>query len=370
MRSAFRTLMLLVLIVALASCGSSSSSTTAKSFAPRFVVLVDGETGSVDRSFPDIDRSGPSSAAADGEGGWYIGGDFNLVGNVKRPGLARLRSDGRLDLEFTPRLPRNTLVTALFLHQDTLYVGGHFGVIAFDGRTGKALWRIPIGGERVSEFAFTDGVLYVNGAFDRIGGVARPGVAALDPRTGRPTPWRVHLSWYKGLPVGVSSFAVGDGTLYISGLFNRVNGVKRELGMAAVSTRTARLTAWKPQRGYLPDDTFETLVSHGQVLVGGKNGFAVLDARTGRNLTWRGGLEGDVIAFAISGNVVYLGGDPSNGFARAGGKPANNLAAVRLPGGEFTSWRPDVARCTDVWVMAASGDKVLVGGVFAASVGC
>jgi hypothetical protein len=259
-------------------------------------------------------------------------------------------------------------VGTLILQGRTLYAGGDFGVAAFETVSGRQLWWVSTDNGQVGDLALVNGVLYVAGAFERIKGVARDGVAALDPLTGKPTNWQVRLSWKPGLPVGVDALGAGNGAIYLGGVFTHVFGVKR-VRLAAVSPRNGRPIRWAPQPGSQPDDIYAILVTHGQVLVGG-NGFAVYNARTGRSVPWRNRLLGAVLAFAFSGDTVYLGGDPDNGFDRAGGKPVNNLAAVSLPGGEFTSWRPNVARCTDVFTMAASGGKVLVAGVFSESPDC
>jgi hypothetical protein len=100
-------------------------------------------------------------------------------------------------------------------------------------------------------------------------------------------------------------------------------------------------------------------VTHGQVLLGGKNGFAVWDARTGRSVPWRKRLNGVATTFAVSGGTVYLGANPvPGGFTEAGGKPARDLASVILPTGRFTNWRPKVDTYVDA--IAVSGGTVLV----------
>ena len=362
------------LLVVLPACASSSS-TLSNSASARYrtLALVDANTGAVDRGFPDANCA-PYSAIADGGGGWYIGGCFSRVGKVLRPGLAHLRSDGNVDTAFAPTLGRKHVVQILVRRDRVVYAGGDFGVIALDAKTGKRLWSSAIGGERVNGLAFEKGILYVSGSFERIGGVASNGLAALDSRNGEPTEWRVAVTelapgWKKPEPAfGFGPIAVGGGAVFITGLFSSVYGVDRPLGIAAISPRTGRPTAWSPNHGNEPDDAYSILATHGQVLVGGKFGFAVYDAHTGRDLRWRNHLSGSsavATEFAVSGDTVYLGaGTGYAGFNRAGGKRVNNLAAVRLPEGTFLNWRPILGRCVDVSAIAVSGSKVLVGGVF------
>jgi len=155
--------------------------------------------------------------------------------------------------------------------------------------------------------------------------------------------------------------SIANGVLYIAGVFEQIGGVKR-VAMAAVSTKTSHVTPWTPQPGFEPDDVSAILAIHGQVLVGGKNGFAVYDARTGRNLPWRKRLNGVATAFAASGNIVYLGANLDGGFDRVDGKHVRNLAAVVLPAGRFTNWRPQISPTPIVTAIAVSGGKVLMAG--------
>jgi outer membrane protein assembly factor BamB len=366
-------LALSMFVVALLACDSnfstsSTNSTRVKSVSPRALVLIDAKTGEIDRNFHDTNLSADVvSAVSDGEGGWYIGGGFTRVGGETRRGIAHLRSDSSLEPAFVPELIKGDGADALLLRGNVLYAGGHQnGVVALDARSGKLLWRTSTSGDPVLGIAYRSGILYVNGNFSRIGGVARAGIAALNPANGKTTPWQVHLSGSGDGRVTIGVMAVANGAVYLGGYFARVDGVKRELGLAAVSPRTGRPTAWAPRARGTSLDSFDSiLVTHGQVLVGSVvYGFAAFSARTGYALPWSKRLAGGVSSFALTGDTVYLGGVPHPGFNRVGGKPANNLASVVLPEGRFTDWRPNVDRCTIVRAMAVSGRKLLVAGYF------
>ena len=106
-----------------------------------------------------------------------------------------------------------------------------------------------------------------------------------------------------------------------------------------------------------------------EVLAGGHDGFIAVDARTGRPFAWRSRLRGDATLFAVSGKTVYLGGSVGGDFTAAGGHSANNLAAVRLPAGAFTSWRPRITHEMNVFTLAVSGHMVLAGGSFTRTLG-
>lgn len=364
---------LFVLVV----CGCSSSSKRASSPripASRQVLLLDAKTGAVDIDFPDI-PGGLSAAISDGRGGWYVGGDFGKVGGVSHPKLehlAHLRSDGRLDKSFTPAIASPSKIAL----QGAVLAEVDFNCVkAFDSATGKPLWKVNA--YEAEDLAFGAGVLYISGAFEHIDGEARSGIAALDLRTGRPTPWKLSVTGtYHGRPdpgFGVDQLAAGNGVLYLGGEFDHVGGVPRPLGFAAVSQKTGRLVDWAPREYGNCDNARSMLVSNGQVLLGGKHCFVAYDARTGRLRSWTNQLKGGgawaagVSSFSAYGHTIYLaavGGDQA-GFANVAGMHVNNLAAVSLPRGKFLDWRPILAPdCVQVATIAVSGEKVLVSGSF------
>src|SRR5262245_14346950 len=66
--------------------------------------------------------------APDGNGGWFIGGDFTAVRGQKRKCLAHIDAAGNV-LPWNPNYPvvtPNPVIHALRLHDNTLYVGGGF----------------------------------------------------------------------------------------------------------------------------------------------------------------------------------------------------------------------------------------------------
>jgi outer membrane protein assembly factor BamB len=355
-----KVLVPLTMLIALAAWASSYSTASARSKPPRsgsyrFLVLTDAKTGAVNHSFSDINAPGALCAVADGRGGWYVGGGFTRVGDVARSYLARLKSDGSLDRAFAPRL--SGWACPVLRHAGIVYTGVGFNIVALDAQSGRRIWRTATRNGALDGLAFGHGVLYVGGSFKRIGGMARDGIGALDPRTGRVTSWRVRIS-NRGSSAVINPLALVGDVLYLGGDFNRVNGSKRELGLAAIDVRTARPTAWAPKSkaGYYdPDSPIAIVVTHGQVIVGGsKSGFASYNARTARHLAWPLRYLGNIGApLDLAGNTLYLSAGP--------GKD-NNPAAVVLPRGTLSSWRPKLG--SGASALAVSGDKVLVGGDF------
>src|SRR4051812_12844593 len=58
--------------------------------------VANAVTGGFEAGFPTVDGR-VEAVVADGAGGWYLGGDFDLVGGQLRTNLAHVRADGSVD---------------------------------------------------------------------------------------------------------------------------------------------------------------------------------------------------------------------------------------------------------------------------------
>src|SRR5206468_6258952 len=116
--------------------------------------LLDAKTGAL---VVRVDADGAVVAAiADGRGGWFVGGSFTRIGGERHVALAHVLRDGVVDPS----------------------------------------WRASIGsasGRPVAVYALAraGSRLFVAGPFGRVGGLQRPGLAAIDARTGRSEERRV-----------------------------------------------------------------------------------------------------------------------------------------------------------------------------------
>jgi len=364
----------LAMIGFLAAGSPASPAVRASCSEAHSVVLIDARTGAVNCTAPNPTHGFVNAAVADGGGGWFIGGSFRRVGSDARPLIAHLHGDGSVDPAFRAQvsLPGGGAIATLVRHGSVLYAGWSRAVAAFDARTGKQIWRTSIGGavestsgccKGVSALTFGNGVLYVVGAYGRIGGVVRHGVAALDPRSGRPLSWTVDVN-RSGEVLSVAVAA--DGTVYLAGAFDRLGGRRRH-NLGAVSARTGRTTAWAPVVRPGGGAVDAMVIARAEVIIGGHSPQAAFDIRTGRPFAWPTQVGGSVAHFAVSASTVYLGGNARESFSRVGDRPANNLAAVRLPGGSFTTWTPSVNTEVGVQALAVSGNTVLAGGYFCPS---
>jgi hypothetical protein len=164
------------------------------------------------------------------------------------------------------------------------------GITALDTRTAKIDWRwnphlrlIGDAGNFSTLLPFR-GRVFVAGSF-RVARLDRSGLVALDARTGTPD-----RRWAPSIPncsvcIGFAllyGLAVSKQRVYISGAFGRIDGEPRN-GVAALDPRTGALErGWKPARG--SHDVLRLALSGSRLYLGGSSGLWALDARSGATL--------------------------------------------------------------------------------------
>ena len=331
------------------------------------IVAVTRDSGSLVETF-NVPRIGGEnawiSALAVGPRTLYLGGEFTRIGKhaVRNLAAVDLRS-GRV----LPGVPlANSEVHALAVANDTLAVGGTLtsaggtrrdGLVAIDGRSGKLLpWapRLeppPASEEGVTALAIAGSRLYAGGAFTKIDGVSRPGLAAFDLKTRRLTSWTPRLTPRDQYSL-VQAMAADGNTIYIGGVFTRANGQQRR-HLAAFDATTGALLPWNPQ--FVGEavkelgDIKAIEVADGRVYVAYEftnanghdgDGLAEIDAATGSGSAWSPRFDGinGVTALECTNGVLYLGGD----FSSFAGQRRLGLAAVDGTTHKLLSWKPSL----------------------------
>ena len=302
----------------------------------RSLVLISARTGAVERSFPRGDRA--FVVLADGRGGWFASGTFGCPNKKPVAHVVHLRPDGSVDSAWRPAHP----ATVLALAGRTLY-GGGYRVEALDAATGAQRWLAHVNGRQgvspsqqtraPSTWAATSQGSTTRHALRWLRLIRAPAGYLLRPPT------------LRGGPPGVTvqALALAGRRLYVGASpLTSIGGQKRR-GLAALDARSGRLTPWIPATadGYRPGsgvgDVETILVTHGQVLTAGHDGFGVTDARSGEIKPWMYDLHGVGYRFAAFDNTVYLAGGCRNSFDSVAGLPRNNLAAINLRTGKFAA---------------------------------
>jgi hypothetical protein len=285
-------------------------------------------------------------------------------------------------------------------------------------KTWDKKWPVAANGS-IDAVARHGGTLFVAGSFTKLGGERHARIAAVDVKTAKPLAWDPEVSALKAkndASVDTLELSPDGGTLYFSGDFALVRGNRRS-SMAAVSTTTAKVTAWAPTTDgsvydltaagnvvYVAGDfgkidgrgraelgtvtagngalTDWNPVSNGAVeavtlgpggapvyvggtftSVGGKSrrGMAALDPKSANATTWDANVNGEVDAILPIGGTVYFGGN----FNGVGSALRSNLAAADARTGAPAAWDPRSDRTVRVLAAGPSGGRVFAGGDFA-----
>jgi hypothetical protein len=317
-------------------------------------------------------------AAADGHGGWFIGGSFFSIDGGARHYLARVLADGSLSAwDPEPNAP----VRALCLSKDTLYVGGsftacdgaarHYGA-AFDVRTGRLTDWDPRADAAIRAIATDGTAVYIGGQFSSLDTLPRANLAAVDRGSGQPT------NWNPGADSVVLALGVRGDEIYAGGYFHQVGGQPRSL-LAAIDRASGLALPWSlsitrsPACDQCDAGPFvDALAVDGDCLYFGgsfthvndipRSGAAALALASHQVRAWDPQLAGVAplpycYSLAIDQGVVYIGGD----FDGVKGTARSYAGAVDTSG-VLMEWNPRPN--AQVRCVAAVGGTTYLGGEF------
>jgi trimeric autotransporter adhesin len=376
---------------------------------------IDAFSGIVNYNFPALNGK-VNCTVPDGNGGWYIGGQFSVVGGQLRKNIAQIDAAGQLttwaptvnsdvlDIDFAQNTvficgyfdnvngtPRNSLaaieastgtLTAwdpkpnniaekLLVAGNTVFAVGYFDTVGGQKRNRFAGIDITTGQATAFDAGVTGGssgigtmvakgnTLFVGGSFSNMGGAVRSNVAALDITTGQAT------GFNKGTNGFVSTLSMFGDTLYVTGLFSQFGGQPRWRG-AAVDIVGDTLKKWTVSADNITDVTINSTgtimyLSGGFTKVNNEERFhlAAVDLDSGKVLVWNPSTSSQVATLALSGNTIYAGG----AFAAAGKtRLRKNIAAIDLANGVATSWNPGANNTVNA--LALKGKLLYAGGKF------
>ncbi len=295
----------------------------------------------------------------------YAGGSFTKIGGQNRSYLAALNpADGTATSwsayvgdTWSSSDSHKLSVKALALHNGVLYAGGELATDptyntcrALDAATGQTIWYKKVNGT-VSHMLIHNNTLYVGGHFSKIDygllyhdpvvreGAERSGLASFDLATNQLTGWNPDPG------DNIFSFSIAGDKIYLGGAVLKLNVQKRQC-LAAFDAMTGAVTDWIPQVD-LQGVVVTLAVSGSAVFAGGgfkspdqprvKN-FVAVEKNTGRLKPWNLEADSTVKALSVEQNLVFLGGN----FNKVGGLPRGKLAAFNALTGQVTDWTPVV----------------------------
>ncbi|UBM61582.1 T9SS type A sorting domain-containing protein [Candidatus Sulfidibacterium hydrothermale] len=168
----------------------------------------------------------------DGNGGWYVAGRYN-----ENDGFFHLDKDlQEIETFKQDNLTYSSPYTRLLLYNNALFIGTKSD-ISLNEKTYRYLFKLdattgemdtsfrPLPNAQIYSLAQWGDTLIVGGKFDTIAGEYRPGLAAIDLKTGALLPWKpdIHLSnfdaGYTGGERAIQAMTIKNDTLYIGGIF-------------------------------------------------------------------------------------------------------------------------------------------------------
>jgi outer membrane protein assembly factor BamB len=347
------------------------------------LLAINADTGALQDWKPDPNESVDALAVAGDS--VAAGGGFVSVGDARpRPCLAAVTPVGGLT-GWRPRIacdPDNVDIDngIAVSGQDVFAVAGasqsyNDRLTVIDARTGRLKRSLSIppgtGPALCCALAALGSRLYIAGPFNRIAGVRRPNLAALDRTSLRALPWNPRA---KG---GIDSLAASRDTVWVAGTFTRIGGARRA-HLAALDTRSGQAKAWNPHvNGRVTSITRSgsTIYLLGAFTKVGNvprpAGLAAVDAVSGRPRAWNPRLprraSGPIL---VTGSAVYVVLEQKY-VGQNLSAPARIIALSRTSGAEL-AWRPEAPDAgffapgnTDaIDALAASRGRLIIGGGF------
>ncbi len=343
--------------------------------------LVGASSGAVNPTFPKVNGR-IYATAADGSGGFYIGGSFDCIGpNISRScngvddvtlnNAAHINADGSVDLDWNPNLDGNVL--AIGVLGSTVYLGGEFEEVGGDADHNYAAavttagtltdWN-PDPNDYVHAIGVLGSTVYLGGEFTNVGGNPNLDYAAAVVAVGTAGAGDL-TSWNPNLGGGnVRAIGVLGSTVYLGGEFEEVGGDADHNYAAAVTTAGTLVPSWNPD----PNDAVYAIgVLGSTVYLGGEftnvGGNPNLDYAAAVTIagtlvpSWNPDPDDAVYAIGVLGSTVYLGGQ----FNTVGGITRNYAAAVNT-NGILTTWNPDMNNAVNA--IGVLGSIVYLGGGF------
>lgn len=338
-------------------------------------------TGDLDMTWNPSANGRVNAIAADGAGSVYVGGQFDTVGGVAQPRLAKLSTSGvgAVDVTWNPVV--DGAVHALSkTSAGSIYVGGLFSNaggasrsnIAKLSTTGSGLadpvWN-PGASSYVLDLAVDSaGDVYAAGMFTFAGGSQRRYFAKFQG-TGTGTADPLWNPVFQGPSdgMGMALHIAHDGEVFVGGRFHTM-GDEAWWGMAVLDASGNPASGPTRAQSMGTADAF-ALMPDGGVVVGGR--FQSVGTELRQNLfrltpgglldaSWTASTDNTVSALAVDGSgSLYVGGT----FSLVSGVQRFSLAKLSAAGAVDPTWNPDGYPWVQAIALGQDG-SVFVGGSF------
>lgn len=300
----------------------------------------------------------------------FIGGKFSKVRGVVREGLAAINTKTGTLLPWAPTVVGEVMALAAVGPQ--VFAAGQ--IYAINGSLVGNLVSIDAADDQIvqSDAFWADAAvrciarqgdaLYVGGSFGEIAGEARSGLAKFNLTPLGLDPWAPEVRNGE-----VDSLALQNGTVYVGGTFQSIAGSLR-IHVGAVDAATGLPTGFNPA----PDNPVSALLATHQAIYIGRNydmdghtpvlALSRVNPSDGTAIPWGTGQEtainGSVKALLPAKDTLYATGN----FDTVLGEERFDLAAFDLRNGQLIDWRAQGNPEAGQYCLAAANGKVFVGG--------
>jgi len=202
-------------------------------------------------------------------------------------------------------------------------------------------------------------IVYVGGNFTSFCGSPRQRIAAMNLTTGALLPWN------PGANADVYSLYVHNGSLYAGGFFTTIGGQPHNR-IAKFTGPTGPISTWNPN--VTSGNYVNCIVGKGNKIyfggdilltVGTGKNVAEVDTGTAAPTSWADYPNNTVLALAIDGNSLYVGGV----FTQVGATTQSFIAKYNLGGSTIlTAWNPNLDG--GVQALCAKSGTLYAGGAF------
>jgi hypothetical protein len=293
----------------------------------------------------------------------YISGKFTNLNGTSRYIAALNMGTGAVITSWAPKPAVE--VVALALKDNTIFAGGQQMMLSIDKKTGVSKSWDYASDDTIYCISAGDTNLYIGGRFSTLGRQARGNFAALDAVSGQ------LLDWGKGISFNntVSTMMLKDSTLYIGGVFTKLNLTIVRDNLAAINTRSGQILPWAPSAfvtGKTNDISCMEMMDS-MIYIGGtfsgmnglkRTNLANVHAISGKTGNWDPAPNNIIYAMARYDTTLYVSGS----FTIINGQSKRYLAAVSTANRLLTKWNPGIT--TRAYSLKRAGNTLYMGGDF------
>ncbi|MDO5981504.1 T9SS sorting signal type C domain-containing protein [Flavivirga spongiicola] len=324
-----------------------------------------------------------NTTAIQSDGKVIIGGRFTAYNGARFNKIARLNSNGSIDMSFNKVTGSNSIVHSTTVQSDgKIIIGGSFSI--YNGTTVNRIARLNSDGSLDTSFNIgtgangtiyatavqSDGKIIIGGDFTAYNGTGVNKVARLNSDGSLDTSFNIGI----GANSLVLTAAVqSDGKIIISGYFTAFNGslVNR---VARLNTNGSLDTSFNIGTGANNAGVLTTAIqSDGKIIIGGDftafngtgiNKIARLNTNGSLDTSFNigTGSAGNILTISIQSNgKIIIGGD----FGAYNGTGVTRVARLNSDGSLDTSFNIGTGANSRVRTTAIQSDgKIIIGGVF------